>query len=75
MADGPTPPGTTGDAASGEPGGRNRAPKLGDLFWIGTACAISVVAAGGIGYAIDDALGTAPWFSLGGLAFGVLSAV
>ncbi len=50
-------------------------PRLGDLFWVGTACAIAIVAGGGIGYAIDDAAGTLPWFTLAGLAFGVLSAV
>ena len=50
-------------------------PSFGDLFWIGTACAIAIVAGGGIGYAIDDAAGTLPWFTLARLAFGVLSAV
>lgn len=52
-----------------------RSPSLGDLFWIGTACAISIVLGGGIGYAVDSALGTLPWFTFGGLAFGVISAV
>jgi hypothetical protein len=50
-------------------------PTMGDLFWVGTACAIAVVAGGGIGYAVDSALGTLPWFTIGGLAFGVVSAV
>ncbi|MGH8980959.1 MAG: AtpZ/AtpI family protein [Acidimicrobiales bacterium] len=50
-------------------------PSLGDLFWVGTACAISILAGGGIGYAVDAALSTSPWFTIGGLAFGVLSAV
>ena len=85
MADEPPSPGTTGDAGSegSGPGGSGPsgpsdpkpAPTLGDLFWVGTACAISVIAGGGIGYAIDDALGTSPWFTVAGLAFGVLSAV
>ncbi len=57
----------------GEPG--KRAPTLGDVFWIGTACAIAIVAGGGIGYAIDDAAGTLPWFTFAGLVFGVVSAV
>jgi F0F1-type ATP synthase assembly protein I len=48
---------------------------LGDLFWIGTACAICVVAGGGIGYALDAWLGTTPWITFGGLAFGIVSAV
>ena len=55
--------------------GPRRTPTLADLFWVGTACAISIVAGGGIGYAIDDALGTSPWFTVAGLAFGVRSAV
>ena len=77
MADEPPSPGTPGDAGPGGSGagGPKPAPTLGDLFWVGTACAISVVAGGGIGYAIDDALGTSPWFAVAGLAFGVLSAV
>lgn len=50
-------------------------PSLGDFFWVGTACAIAIVGGGGIGYAIDSALGTLPWFTIGGLAFGVVSAV
>lgn len=63
------------DDSSPTKGPGKRPPTLGDLFWIGTACAISVIGAGAIGYAVDDALGTLPWFTLGGLAFGVLSAV
>jgi Putative F0F1-ATPase subunit Ca2+/Mg2+ transporter len=77
MAEEPPSPGTTGDAGPGDgaAGDGNRVPTLGDLFWVGTACAISIVAGGGIGYAIDDALGTLPWFTVIGLAFGVVSAV
>ncbi|MGH9100929.1 MAG: AtpZ/AtpI family protein [Acidimicrobiales bacterium] len=70
-------PGATGDVPPGLPGqpGEKRAPTLGDLFWVGTACAISIVGAGAIGYGIDDAAGTLPWFTIAGPAFGVLSAV
>lgn len=63
------------------PGGKDAAPagsgspRFGDLFWVGTACAISVVAGGGIGYALDDHFGTLPWLTLAGLAFGICSAV
>jgi len=74
--DRPTP--AAGDGTEPEePGsGLNKpAPTFGDLFWVGTACAIAILAGGGIGYAIDDAAGTLPWFTLAGLAFGVLSAV
>lgn len=63
------------DESSPARGPEKRPPTLGDLFWVGTACAISVIGAGAIGYALDDALGTLPWCTLGGLAFGVLSAV
>jgi Putative F0F1-ATPase subunit Ca2+/Mg2+ transporter len=50
-------------------------PSLGDLFWVGTACALSVVIAGAAGYFLDAWLGTAPWLTFAGLAFGVVSAV
>ncbi len=55
--------------------GGARTPTLGDLFWVGTACAISVVAGMGIGYLVDQAAGTTPWLTFAGLAFGIVSAV
>jgi uncharacterized membrane protein YgaE (UPF0421/DUF939 family) len=58
-----------------QPSDGKPSPTLGDLFWIGTACAIAVVAGGGIGYALDSAFGTLPWLTFVGLAFGVISAV
>lgn len=60
-----------------EPGGGppKRAPTFGDLFWIGTACAISIVGAGAIGYGLDAVLHTTPWLTFAGLVFGVVSAV
>lgn len=61
------------DSPASGPG--KRPPTIGDLFWLGTACAIAVIGAGAIGYAVDDALGTLPWVTIGGLAFGVVSAV
>jgi hypothetical protein len=70
----PAPSGGSGDGADGVQPGK-RSPSLGDFFWVGTACAISIVLGGGIGYAIDDAAGTLPWFTIAGLAFGVVSAV
>jgi F0F1-type ATP synthase assembly protein I len=48
---------------------------MGDLFFIGTACAISVVGAGAAGYGLDSWLGTTPWLTFAGLAFGITSAV
>jgi hypothetical protein len=52
-----------------------REPKLGDFFFIGTACALSVVGAGAIGFFLDSAFGTQPWLTFVGLAFGITSAV
>jgi F0F1-type ATP synthase assembly protein I len=48
---------------------------MGDFFWLGTACALSIIGAGAIGWGLDSWLGTQPWLVLGGLAFGVLCAV
>jgi len=56
-----------------EPSGKE--PELGDFFYMGTACAISVVGAGAGGYALDAWLGTTPWLTFAGLAFGIISAV
>jgi hypothetical protein len=50
-------------------------PTWGDFFFIGTACAISVVVAGGGGYLLDSWLGTTPWLTFAGLAFGITAAV
>lgn len=63
---------TTGSGSGGD--GR-RAPSFGDLFWLGTACAISVVGAGAIGYGLDAAFHTTPWLTFAGLAFGIVCAV
>ena|ERR1700722_18110189 len=52
-----------------------RSPTFGDLFWVGTGCAISVVAGGAIGYGLDSIWHTTPWLTFAGLAFGVVSAV
>lgn len=66
------PPGS--GPAAGE-GPQKREPTVGDLFWLGTACAISVLGAGAIGYGLDALLGTTPWLTFAGLAFGIVSAV
>ncbi|HXR55013.1 MAG TPA: AtpZ/AtpI family protein [Acidimicrobiales bacterium] len=50
-------------------------PTMGDLFWVGTACAISVVAGLGLGYLLDQWANTTPWLTFAGLAFGIVSAV
>lgn len=52
-----------------------KSPGLGDLFWVGTACAISVLGGGGLGYLADSSWHTLPWGTVVGLAFGVMSAV
>ena len=56
---------------------RSRAPtpSFGDFFWVGTAIGLSVVIAGGAGYLLDSWLGTTPWLTFAGLAFGIVSAV
>jgi F0F1-type ATP synthase assembly protein I len=63
------------DAQRDQAAAESPGPKIGDLLWIGTACAISVVGAGAIGWELDNVFGTAPWLVLGGLAFGILCAV
>ncbi len=65
------PSGAQGSGA--EPSGR--APGLGDFFWMGTACAISIVLGGGIGYWLDSVFGITPWLTFAGLVFGMVSAV
>ena len=65
----------TGSEGDSEHGGERHSPRLADFIWIGTACAISVVGAGAIGYALDSALGTTPWLTLAGLLFGIVCAV
>ena len=52
-----------------------RQPTFGDFFFIGTACAVSIVLAGGIGYLLDSVFGTLPWLTFAGLAFGITCAV
>jgi F0F1-type ATP synthase assembly protein I len=66
-----TEDGAGGTPSSGGPG----SPSVGDLFWLGTACAISVVAGLGLGYLLDQAVHTTPWLTFAGLAFGVTAAV
>jgi hypothetical protein len=61
------------------PGGTDpetpKAPSIGDFFFVGTACAVSIVAAGAIGYLLDLWLGTTPWLTFAGLVFGITCAV
>ncbi|HLG67519.1 MAG TPA: AtpZ/AtpI family protein [Acidimicrobiales bacterium] len=58
-----------------EPPKGSRPPTFADFFWIGMACAISVVGAGAVGFGLDSWLGTTPALSFAGLAFGIVSAV
>jgi len=70
------PGGDQGDSPGTDPGsGTPRTPTLGDFFWVGTGCAVSVVGAGAVGYGLDAWLHTTPWLSFVGLAFGIVSAV
>ena len=69
----------TVDRRSGRPGPVRRRclrPGLADLFWVGTG--LRHLGGGGrgrIGYGLDSWLGTTPWLSFAGLAFGIVSAV
>ena len=60
---------------SDRPSGEKRSPSFGDLFWIGTGCAICIVVGGGGGYLLDQATHLQPWLTFAGLAFGIVSAV
>ncbi len=71
---GQTPAGQEPDPSSASSPAK-RSPTFGDLFWVGTGCAISVVAGGAIGYGLDSIWHTTPWLTFAGLAFGVVSAV
>jgi F0F1-type ATP synthase assembly protein I len=71
---GQTPAGREPDPSS-TPSPAKRSPTFGDLFWVGTGCAVSVVAGGAIGYGLDAIWHTTPWLTFAGLAFGVVSAV
>jgi hypothetical protein len=50
-------------------------PTMGDFFFVGTACAVSVVGAGAVGYLLDSWLGLTPWLTFAGLIFGITAAV
>jgi ABC-type Mn2+/Zn2+ transport system permease subunit len=63
-----------GDGGTSSSSGRGP-PSIGDFFWVGTACAISVVAGLGLGYLLDQVTHTTPWLTFAGLAFGVFCAV
>jgi F0F1-type ATP synthase assembly protein I len=58
-----------------DPGRSTPEPRIVDLFALGMACAVAVILAGGIGYLLDNWLGTLPILTFVGLAFGVTSAV
>ena len=63
------------DSPISDPGPEKRPPRIGDFFWLGMACALSVVGGGAIGYGLDAVFNTTPWLTFAGLAFGVVSAV
>ena len=65
------PPETPGGAHPEPP----ENPSIGDFFFVGTACAVSVVGAGAVGYLLDSWLGTTPWITFAGLVFGITCAV
>jgi hypothetical protein len=74
MADDPTaPPPPPGEEGHREP--PHPQPRFLDFLALGTSCAMSIIVAGGLGYLLDDWLGTTPWLTFVGLAFGITSAV
>lgn len=75
MTDGLETPGSRDQSSDRSGSATENAPTWGDFFFIGTACAISVVVAGGAGYLLDSWLGTTPWLTFAGLAFGITAAV
>lgn len=80
MAENPTaqgPPGEPGTSGGKGPKENEppREPRFLDLLALGTACALSIIVAGGLGYFLDNWLGTTPWLTFAGLAFGITSAV
>jgi F0F1-type ATP synthase assembly protein I len=50
-------------------------PGIADLLTMGLSSAMCLVAGGGIGYAIDDAVHSSPLWTLVGLGFGLVSGV
>ncbi len=63
------------DPPPGQGGNSPPQPRFLDFAVLGTACALAVIVAGGLGYLADGWAGTSPWLTLAGLAFGVTSAV
>ena len=73
--DGPPPAEPAPDTPDRTGPQAQKSPTLGSFFFVGTACAVSVVGAGAIGYLLDSWLGTTPWLTFAGLIFGITSAV
>jgi Putative F0F1-ATPase subunit Ca2+/Mg2+ transporter len=71
----PGVPPETGSPEGGPPHSPASGPRLFDLLVVGTACALCIIVAGGIGYLLDSWLHTLPWLTFAGLAFGIVSAV
>lgn len=68
-------PAAPGSPQGGRPGSPPPGPNFLDFLVLGTACALCIIVAGGLGYLLDSWLHTAPWLTFGGLAFGIVSAV
>ncbi len=71
---GPPPP----DAEPGSPhppSARYDGPGIFDFLSMGVAAALCLVLGGGAGYLLDAWIGTAPWLTFVGLAFGIVAAV
>ncbi len=66
-------PGATGSPPL--PADRYDGPGIFDFLTMGMAAALCLVLGGGAGYLLDAWIGTAPWLTFVGLAFGVVAAV
>jgi len=69
---------TGGTGRTGSPSflpDRYDGPGILDFLSMGVAAALCLVLGGGAGYLLDAWIGTAPWLTFVGLAFGIVAAV
>lgn len=64
-----------GSSNGGPPHPPGPTPNWLTLAALGTACALCIIVAGGLGYLVDSWLGTTPWLTFAGLLFGIVSAI
>jgi hypothetical protein len=67
--------GSGGTGSPPLPPDRYDGPGIFDFLSMGVAAALCLVIGGGVGYLLDAWIGTAPWLTFLGLAFGIVAAV